>query len=93
VTATRKGLTPASVKIESRSVEIIGGLMRALPPTLPGPRGAARKTLRPNAARWIKEGWDSTLCVANTTDRTTIGRKRPEWASKRSLCARTQLSK
>ncbi|MGA2262360.1 MAG: sugar-binding domain-containing protein [Acidobacteriota bacterium] len=42
VTATRAGLTPATVKTESKPVEIIGGLMRALPPTLPGPRGARR---------------------------------------------------
>jgi beta-galactosidase len=31
VTATREGLTPATVKIESQPVEIIGGLLRALP--------------------------------------------------------------
>ena len=42
VTATRAGLTPATVKIASKAVEIIGGLMRALPPRLPGPPGAAR---------------------------------------------------
>jgi beta-galactosidase len=42
VTATRAGLTPATVKIESKPVAIIGGLMRALPPTLPGPRSTAR---------------------------------------------------
>jgi len=42
VTATRAGLTPATVKIRSKPVEIIGGLMRVLPPTLPGPRGTAR---------------------------------------------------
>jgi beta-galactosidase len=41
-TATREGLTPATVKIESKPVEIIDGLMRALPPTLPAPRGTAK---------------------------------------------------
>jgi beta-galactosidase len=35
VTATRAGLAPATVKIESRPVEIVGGLTRAMPPTLP----------------------------------------------------------
>jgi beta-galactosidase len=38
VTATREGLTPATVKIEAKPVEIVDGLMRALPPTLPAPR-------------------------------------------------------
>jgi beta-galactosidase len=42
VTATREGLTPATVKIESKPVEIVGGLTRTLPPTLPGLRGGAR---------------------------------------------------
>ena len=42
VTATRVGLTPATVKIESKPVEIIGGLMRALPLTMPVPRGPAK---------------------------------------------------
>lgn len=42
VTATRAGLTTATVKIESKQVEIIGGLMRELPPRLLSPRGAAR---------------------------------------------------
>jgi beta-galactosidase len=36
VTATRKGLTGASVKIESGKVEISGGLMTDEPQTLPG---------------------------------------------------------
>jgi beta-galactosidase len=40
VTVTREGLTPATVKIESKPVEIVDGLMRALPPTLPAPRVA-----------------------------------------------------
>jgi hypothetical protein len=39
VTATREAHTPATVKIESKPVEITSGLMRALPPTLSGPRG------------------------------------------------------
>jgi beta-galactosidase len=38
VTATRPGLTAATVKIESQSVAITAGLMTALPVTLPGPR-------------------------------------------------------
>ena len=42
VTATREGLTPATVKIESKPVEIVDGLMRTLPPTLPVPRGTAK---------------------------------------------------
>jgi beta-galactosidase len=42
VTATREGLTPATVKIDSKSVEIVSGLTRALPPTLPSPRTAAQ---------------------------------------------------
>jgi beta-galactosidase len=41
VTATREGLVPATVKIDSRSVEIVVGLMRTLPPPLPSPRTAA----------------------------------------------------
>jgi beta-galactosidase len=36
VTATRAGLTPATVKVESKPVEIVGGLTRTLPQTLPG---------------------------------------------------------
>jgi beta-galactosidase len=36
VTASRKGLTGASVKVESRPVEIIGGLMRDMPQTMTG---------------------------------------------------------
>jgi len=36
VTATREGLTPATLKLESKPVEISAGLMRTLPPTLPG---------------------------------------------------------
>jgi beta-galactosidase len=42
VTATRAGLTAATVKIESKPVEIIGGLMRARPPSLPASRAVAR---------------------------------------------------
>jgi beta-galactosidase len=42
VTATRNGLTPATVKIASTSVEIVSGLMRALPPRLPVPHSAAQ---------------------------------------------------
>jgi beta-galactosidase len=42
VTATREGLTPATIKIESKPVEIVDGLQRTLPPTLPGPRGTAK---------------------------------------------------
>ena len=42
VTATREGLTRATVKIESKPVEIAGGLTRALPPTLPVPRLTAK---------------------------------------------------
>ena len=41
LTATREGLTPATVKLESKPVEITGGLIRAFPPTLPVPRVAA----------------------------------------------------
>jgi beta-galactosidase len=36
VTATRAGLAPASVTIESKPVEIIGGLTSAMPPTFAG---------------------------------------------------------
>lgn len=36
VTATRKGLTSASVKIESKPVEIFGGLTNSMPQILPG---------------------------------------------------------
>jgi beta-galactosidase len=36
VTATRNGLTSASVTIESKPVEITAGLMRTFPPTFPG---------------------------------------------------------
>jgi beta-galactosidase len=36
VTAKRDGLTPATVTIDSKPVEITNGLGRALPPTLPG---------------------------------------------------------
>ena len=36
VTATRKGLTSATVKIDSKPVEIIGGLTTVWPQTLPG---------------------------------------------------------
>ena len=42
VTATREGLTPATVKIEAKPVEIVDGLQRTLPPTLPALRGTAR---------------------------------------------------
>ena len=42
VTATREGLAPATVKIESKPMEIIGGLMGALPPTLSAPCGTAK---------------------------------------------------
>jgi beta-galactosidase len=42
VTATREGFAPATVKIESKPVEIAGGLTRALPPTLPVPRLTAK---------------------------------------------------
>lgn len=42
VTATRAGLTSATVGIESKPVGVLNGLMRALPPTLPGPQDAAR---------------------------------------------------
>ena len=34
VTATRPGLTPATVKIQSKPVEINAGLQRAMPPRL-----------------------------------------------------------
>jgi hypothetical protein len=36
VTATRNGLTSATLKVESKPVEIVGGLMRALPKTMAG---------------------------------------------------------
>jgi beta-galactosidase len=36
ITATRKGLKSASLKIESKPVEIAGGLMTDMPQTLPG---------------------------------------------------------
>jgi beta-galactosidase len=36
VTATREGLTGATVKVESKPVEIVGDLTHALPQTLPG---------------------------------------------------------
>jgi beta-galactosidase len=42
VTATREGLTPATVKIEAKPVEIVGGLQRTPPTTLQAPRLAAR---------------------------------------------------
>ncbi len=38
VTTTREGLAPATIKFESKPVEIVGGLTRALPPTQPSPR-------------------------------------------------------
>jgi beta-galactosidase len=41
VTATREGLTPATIKIEAKPVEIVDGLQRTPPPTLPAPRLAA----------------------------------------------------
>jgi len=47
LTATREGLTPATVQLESKPVEIIGGIMLALPPTLSGPRDAGKRTRRP----------------------------------------------
>jgi beta-galactosidase len=40
VTATRAGLAPATLKIESHPVEITAGLMSALPVTLSGPHSA-----------------------------------------------------
>ena len=42
VTARRDGLTPATVTIKSAPVEIVGGLLRSLPPRLPGPRDRAQ---------------------------------------------------
>ena len=42
VTATRAGLTAATIKFESKPVEIVDGLARALPPTLAAPCGAAK---------------------------------------------------
>ena len=42
VTATRQGLAPATVKIASRPVEIVGGLIRDLPPRLPVPTRVAK---------------------------------------------------
>ena len=42
LTATRDGLTPATVRISSQPVEITGGLEGPPPPTLPSPRVAAR---------------------------------------------------
>jgi beta-galactosidase len=42
VTATREGLVPATVKIDSKPVEIADGLMRTLPPTLPLPKPGAQ---------------------------------------------------
>jgi beta-galactosidase len=36
VTAKRDGLTSASIKIDSRAVEIVNGLSKALPQRLPG---------------------------------------------------------
>ena len=36
VTASRAGLTPATATIDAHAVEILAGLTRALPPTLPG---------------------------------------------------------
>ncbi len=38
LTANRAGLAPATVKIESKPVEITAGLIRTLPPTLPAAR-------------------------------------------------------
>jgi beta-galactosidase len=43
VTAKRNGLASATVKIESKPVEIVGGLTRALPQTLSGLQGASRE--------------------------------------------------
>jgi beta-galactosidase len=42
VTATREGLTNATVKVESKPVEIVDGLTRALPQTLPGLQGVSQ---------------------------------------------------
>jgi beta-galactosidase len=42
VTATREGLTPGTVTVVSTPVEILGGLLLALPPRLPVPRGAVQ---------------------------------------------------
>lgn len=43
ITATRAGLTPATLKIDSKAVAITGGLTQAMPPTLPGYVAAASK--------------------------------------------------
>jgi beta-galactosidase len=43
LTASRPGLAPATVKIESHPVEITAGLMRDLPPRLPGPAEKAER--------------------------------------------------
>ena len=42
VTAKREGLTNATVKIDSKPVEIVGGLSRAMPQTLPGLQSASK---------------------------------------------------
>jgi len=42
VTATREGLTPATIKIEAKPAEIVDGLQRMPPPTLPGSRGTEK---------------------------------------------------
>ena len=42
VTARRRGLAPATVKIDSKPVEIAAGLERSLPPTLPAPASVPR---------------------------------------------------
>jgi beta-galactosidase len=43
VTAKRNGLASATMKIESKPVEIVGGLTRALPQTLSGLQGASQE--------------------------------------------------
>jgi len=50
VTATREGLNPATMKIESKAVEIVDGLMRTPPPTLPVSPGAAGTGAAPAGA-------------------------------------------
>jgi beta-galactosidase len=42
VTAKREGLTSATVKIDSKPVEIVGGLSLAMPQTLPGLQNASK---------------------------------------------------
>jgi len=43
ITASRKGLTSAILKIETKRVEITGGLMPDMPQTMPGQRSIERK--------------------------------------------------